>query len=36
MWGDAEEVAAKVAKVLNENAHLFFDSADTGETKEGA
>lgn len=27
MWSDPEEVAEKVARVLNENAHLFFDSA---------
>ena len=27
MWDDAEEVARKVAKLLNDNAHLFFSSA---------
>lgn len=27
MWNDPETVAGKVARVLNENAHLFFDSA---------
>jgi hypothetical protein len=27
MFCDAEEVMEKVARVLNENAHLFFDSA---------
>lgn len=30
MWSDPEKVAEKVAKVLNENAHLFFDSARSG------
>jgi hypothetical protein len=29
MWDDPEETLAKVAKVLNDNAHLFFDSAKT-------
>lgn len=27
MWDDPDEIAAKVARVLNDNAHLFFDSA---------
>ena len=27
MWGDPEGIAEKVAKVLNDNASLFFDSA---------
>lgn len=27
MWSDAEETLQKVAKVLNDNAHLFFSSA---------
>lgn len=27
MWRDADGIAAKVARVLNDNAHLFFDSA---------
>lgn len=27
MWTDPDEIAAKVARVLNDNAHLFFDSA---------
>lgn len=27
MWTDAEETIAKIAKLLNDNAHLFFDSA---------
>lgn len=30
MWAEAEKVAQKVAKVMNENAHLFFDSASIG------
>lgn len=27
MWRDPDGIAAKVASVLNDNAHLFFDSA---------
>lgn len=27
MWADPDGIAAKVARVLNDNAHLFFDSA---------
>ena len=27
MWAASDEIAAKVARVLNDNAHLFFDSA---------
>lgn len=27
MWDDPEGTMAKIAKVLNDNAHLFFDSA---------
>lgn len=27
IWGDPEGTAAKVAQVLNENAHIFFDSS---------
>lgn len=27
MWRDADGIAAKVVRVLNDNAHLFFDSA---------
>ncbi len=33
MWSDAEETIAKVAKLLNDNAHLFFDSAKTEENQ---
>lgn len=27
MWADPDKIAAKVARVLNDSAHLFFDSA---------
>lgn len=30
MFNDADGVMRKVAQVLNDNAHLFFDSAKTG------
>ena len=33
MWGDQEGIAEKVAKVLNDNASLFFDSAKSDETE---
>lgn len=29
LWDAPDEIAAKVARVLNDNAHLFFDSAAT-------
>lgn len=35
MWGDPEGIMAKVAKVLNDNAHLFFDSAPKQQEQEG-
>ncbi|HLS19465.1 MAG TPA: hypothetical protein VK090_06620 [Paracoccaceae bacterium] len=31
-WGDPEEIAGKVAKLLNDNAHLFFSSAQGGKS----
>ena len=33
MWGDPEGIAEKVAKVLNDNASLFFDSAKIDKTE---
>lgn len=33
MWTDAEATMAKIAKVLNDHAHLFFDSAPRPEPK---
>lgn len=27
LWNDQEEIAARVAQLLNENAHVFFESA---------
>lgn len=35
MWDDPEDIMAKVAKVLNENAHLFFSSAVDERAHEG-
>ena len=36
MWEGEAELAAKVAQVLNENAHLFFDSAKDANTEDQA
>ena len=33
MWGDPEGIAEKVARVLNDNASLFFDSAKIDKTE---
>lgn len=35
MWSDADETMAKIAKLLNDNAHLFFDSAKAKEPAPG-
>jgi hypothetical protein len=36
MWSGQDELMAKIAKVLNDNAHVFFDSANrsTGQREE--